>query len=384
MSKIKRVCTRYPNLECGAFKAMLDDSRRTKENLGLTSGEIEFVFQSTNHEGPRDPDAVYFNTGGRDWDQHGHPDNRSLAEMCSLDLVRGDYDFLKRRPWLPEAYELVRQNDIRGTRVSNHPRNLRELMNGLTWRYPNDPKLVLDWLALAFCGVFENRRNGMNIKKVFDPQCMSAGVAAYDASRSEWFEQLLAEAIKSVNLQESWAKNSIAKAEELKRTAEIMVPSIGVKVKVIEVLCDSIKTAPMARSRGYQFVIQWHRDSGQVQIHGGFIKKGDAKLQLDLAPLAKRLRQVEAAAEGMLIDPADDLSAPLMIRFVDGRRIPWFFPEYRTSVYNGTLSSADVAPTKIDRYKLFNIVMQILPQCQPLAGKQDGDSAGDPAETPAS
>lgn len=369
----KRIITRFPNLECGIFQGLLDYSRRTRENLGFTSGEIEIVFQSTNHEGARDPDAVYFNTGRRDWDQHGQPENATLCSICSLDLVRGDYDFLKRRPWLPEIYEKVRQNDIKGTRISNHPRNLRELMNGLTAAYPEDPKLVLEWLSLAFCGVFENVKNGVNIKKIFDPEILVKGVNAYDPEKSEWFQKLLFEAQKTVSAQEDWARKAIAKAEEFKRTSEVMVPAIGAKVKLIEVLCDSIKTGPIARKAGYHIVVQWNRDD-HVQIHGGIIKIGEAKFQLDLAPLVAKLRQVESDAEGMVIDERHNLQDTLCVRYADGRRVPWFFPEFRTSIYNGTLSSKDVAPTKIERGELFDIIKRTLPRCSQLAQNDPGEA----------
>lgn len=362
----RKIITRFPNLECGIFQALLDYSRRARENLGFTSGEIGIEFQSTNLQGPRDPDAVYFNTGRRDWDQHGQPENESLCSLCSLDLARRDYDFLKRRPWLPNVYELVRQNDIKGTRISGHPRNLRELMNGLTAAYPDDPQLVLDWLSLAFCGVFENIKNGASVKKVFDPDVLVKGVAAYEPQRLEWFQGLLAEAQRKISSQEEWARKAIARAEELQRTAEVEVLSIGAKIRLIEVYCDSIKTGPLARNQGYHIVIQWNQD-GHAQIHGGMIRIGEAKFQLDLAPLVEQLRLAESRAEGATIAGGQDLQAPLSIRYAGGRKIPWYFPEFRTSAYNGTLSSRDVPPTKIARRQLFAIVVEALPQCRQLA-----------------
>lgn len=373
-TKIKRIKTRFPNLEVGFFAGLLVYLERMRVNLGITTGELEWVFVSTASEAePEDEETICFNAGGGKYDQHGHPDNSLLGRVCSIDLVRGDYDFVRQRPWLREIYQLISANDVMGLRISRHPFNLRELLWGLTVTRADDPKLVLDWLTLAFCGVFNNLKEGISVKKVFEPEQLSKGVAAYvsDSSQWSWFSELLDEAIVAIKRQVSWAKAAIKAAEDYDRVREVYVPSIDATVKVIEVRCDSVKTAPMARQAGYQLVIQWNKD-GHCQIHGGTIKSGEIRKQVDLGVVAQQIRFFEAKFRHTSMASGQNWQGSGFVVFENESNNPWYLPEFRTSLYNGTVSSKDVEPTRIMPNKLLEMVVAALPKCDGIV--REGNS----------
>ena len=386
--KINRVITRFPNLECGFFDGLLEYFVQVRRRLGITTGKINWEFISTAMEveyPDGDPQTVSFNTGGGRWDQHGKKANESLCQMCSLDFVREEYDFTKHRPWLRKVFELVRDNDVRGTRISRHKYNLRELMTALSFKYSDNPELVLNWLSLAFCGIFENCRDDVNIKKVFDPEIMKDGVALFFAMRAvedlvnfdntdtqkavekiDWFEKITNEAIATLNQHWNWAQKAVAKAEELGKTRSVFVPALNKQIKVIEIFCDSFKTGAAARAKDYQVVIQRNK-SGHVQVHGGFIKEEDGeniiKKWIHMGWVAKELRFHESRFRNTKI--ADrDWTISGVVYDIQGNKIPWYLPEFLTSLYNGTMSSRDVPPTKIGKRKLFNIVCSALGSVQ--------------------
>lgn len=367
--KVKKVVTRFPNLECGFLAALLAYCPQICRHLSITTGKLEWGFISTatkidNPDG--NPEVVYFNVGRGQFDQHDKPENRSLCQMCSLDLIRGTYDFLRGRPWIKEVFELVRANDIRGERISRHPFNLREIMTALSYNYKNDPQLVLDWLSLAFCGVFRCCKDEMPIKNVFDPENMVMGVASISPKQLEWFDNLLQEAISAIKQHRSWANKAIKAAESRGRFATVDIPAVG-KVKVVEVFCDSFKTGAAGRQSGYQIVIQWNQD-GHCQIHGGHLQeKSDesvTKKWVHMGEVAKELRFLEARFRGRKIRDDQDWTKSGVILFAENETaVPWYLPEFDTSLYNGTMSSSDIPPTVIGRKKLFEAVCNSLPKC---------------------
>ena len=361
---------RFPNTECGFLGGLFDYFPYVRRRLGITTGKLtwEFLSTATRKDEIGDTGGKFvFNVMKGKFDQHGNPKNQELCRVCSLDLVRESYDFLQyRSKWLEEIFELVRANDISGERISRHPFNLRELMTALSYNYKNDPQLVLDWLSLAFCGVFKCCEAGILIEDVFNPEEMVKGVTLYSPQQLEWFEELLHEAISTIKQHRYWANKAIKAAESRGRFATINIPSVG-KVKVVEVFCDSFKTGAAGRQAGYQIVIQWNQD-GHCQIHGGHLKEKSeesvTKKWVHMGEVAKELRFLEAKFRGRKIKDGQDWTANDFILFAENdTAIPWYLPEFLTSLYNGTMSSADISPTVIGRRKIFEAVCRSLPRC---------------------
>lgn len=366
--KVKKVITRFPNLECGFLAALLAYCPQVCRHLSITTGKLlwDFISTASKIDDPDgNPEVVYFNVGRGEFDQHGKIENQSLCQLCSLDLIRESYDFLKGRPWIKEVFQLVRANDIRGERISRHHFSLRELMTALSYNYKHDPQLVLDWLSLAFCGVFECCKAEIPIANVFDPEEMVKGVALHSPQQLDWFEELLQEAIATIKQHRSWANKAVKAAEAKGRVATIHVPNVG-DVKIVEVFCDSFKTGAACRQAGYTIAVQWNKD-GHCQIHGGHLQEKSegvlTKKWVHMGEVASALRLLEAKFRGRKIADDQDWTKSGVILFAEnGAAIPWYLPEFMTSLYNGTMSSADIAPTVIGRTKLFEAVCKALPK----------------------
>ncbi len=344
--KIRKIITRFPNLETGFFGA-LTGIEKFRRHLGITAGQLKWEFISTASQiGKDEPGVVYFNVGGNNansWDQHGHPANQSLCELCSLDVVRGNYDFLWYRPWLRKIYAVIRQNDIDGRRISRHKYNLRELASGLNAIYADEPQIVFNWLVLAFSGIFANCKYG-GVAKIFDPDQLVRGVERYDVRRMEWFQKLLHQAIKKIDRQWESAQKAIATAEEDRWNSTVERKYLG-SIRIVLVKTKSAKVAAASRKAGYHVCIQWPGD-GHCQIHGGTILANGAKCQIDMSLVAAELRRAEAKLSRQRIDQRERLSQAGYVHiFPSGKAIPWYLPEYRTAVYNGTLSSPNVPAT---------------------------------------
>lgn len=378
--KVKEIVTRFPNLECGFFAALLDYCPQACRHLNITTGQLKWRFISTAtkiNKPDDDPEIIYFNVGGGQFDQHGKPENQSLCQLCSLDLVRESYNFLDRRPWIRDIFELIRANDKEGERISRHHFNLRELMTALSYKYQDDPQLVLNWLTLAFCGVFECCKAGIPIKNIFNPEEMVKGVAKWAPLKLAEFEELLNEAVATLQQHWAWAKRAVKKAEDFGKFNTVFVTTIG-EIKIIEVLSNSFKTGAAGRQAGYQIVIQWNRDR-HCQIHGGHLREklngSIIKKWAHMGEVASEVRLLEAKSRGRQIASDQDLTKSGFVTFSGNEAVvPWYLPEFVTSLYNGTMSSgADIPPTVIDRQKLFEAVYQSLPRCLAVVKIDNGE-----------
>ena len=371
---IREIVTRFPNLECGFLAALLLMSKRVRLALGITTGRIIWSFISTAAPHvPNKPGTASFNVGGGAWDQHGQPENRSLGEIYSLDLVRDLHDFLSRRPWLREVFKKVRANDVYGTAISWHHFHLRELMTGLTvGPLRDDPYTMLSWLATAFCGVFMLRKSNVSAKEVFNPSELIKGVRDAHETGAAWaaelmpyeeFCRLLRRAEDEMEEQQKTAEEDLSHAEERGWTAEVDLPIFGRKVRIVAVESDSVKTGPCARHRGYALCVQRNLTTGNVVIHGGMARdvddNGEVTLlrRINLAQVAGLLRRLEAQYRGLEIPPGADLTATGSIDGV------WYLPEFLTAVFNGTLSSRDTPATAIPLSVIFNATCLALPTC---------------------
>ncbi len=402
--KIRKITTRFPNLECGFFAALLT-IRRVREHLNMASPtSLEWRFKSTavlrQESIPTDPAEldkifrqkgwVFFNVAGGDWDQHGKKGNSSLCQICSLDLVREDYDFTVHRPWLKKIFNLVRANDLDGTRISPHRYNLRELMTALTVMHPDEPELVLEFIKLGFCGAFERCQAEVTLDYIFDPEEMKIGVEDCAQSQSKWFNNLVDEAINFID--EDWeaAKQDVMDAEKKRKVYTLIHPDLPEtirRLRVIEVRSDSTKAAQAARRCGYQVAIVWRPD-GHCQIFtGNIFEYGEdgggngkkpiiAQWRIDLGAVAGRLRMLEAnfaTPRQRLRGNYSQWTGSGFVYYTNNKACPWYLPEFLSGLFNGTLSSPDVPPTKVRHDKVFTETINLLPSCRLLRQENGGE-----------
>ena len=347
--------------------------------------EPEAVWQILRQQG-----VVYFNVGhAKDvgcWDQHGSDQNQSLCELCSLDIVRGEYDFLKYRPWLRTIYQKVRDNDVDAIKLSENQANLRMLMSGLALMFPKDPQKVLETLSLALTGVFQRAKDSANLDKVFDLDEIRAGVASCaEATVSADFNQLVEEAVKAIDQDWKQALVDVAKAANDRRhTAWVKHPLLseilGRDCRTLLVKSDCVKVAAAARRQRFDLVIAV-RSNGHCQVFSSNMwrDKGEVKFKLDFGAVAHQLRILEAKfAQPRQRLEGGDWTGPGYVYYQNGRpdnlnapACPWYLAEFRSGLFNGSLSAPDVPPTRIHPTHILQAVTAILPKCRPL--KQVGD-----------
>lgn len=383
-TKISKITTRYANssLEVAFFMALLTIDR-IRKHLGITVGEIVVEFMSTafllkpdlkelakRRGRERAKGTVTFNVGAGTWDQHGRPENASLCSLCSLDLVRGEYDFLSHRPWLRQIYNTIRRNDIDGQRVSKNPQNIRELMVGLSAAYPNDHHKVLDVLTLAFVGVFARAKAGISEKRVFDIKEILIGVAEAEPARLAEFNKQVQ--VAQLCSRRAWneAKQAVTKAKRRGKTWEVDHPHLtkllGRKIQVIEIHTNSPKAGQAARRAGYDLVVVY-RPNRHCQIFSSTMecKEVVGKYKFDLGVVARHLRILEAKMSGKNLPSkkGQDWESSGFVYYQDGTACPLYLAEFRSSLFFGSLSSPDVPASKIRHDKLTGSVVHHLRKC---------------------
>ncbi|MBI3291086.1 hypothetical protein HYZ76_02275 [Candidatus Falkowbacteria bacterium] len=379
-------------------------STATLEKPEVNSEDSAMIRSQLRQEG-----IIAFNVGGAkhlgEWDQHGRAENQGLCEMCSLDLVRGNYDFLTHRPWLTSIYAAVRQNDIYGTKLCPEPRNIRLLMNGLATCYPastqENCRLILDTMSMAFWGVFQRSQAGFPADQAFRLDQLLEGVKAHYADEPErirLFIDLVAKAEQAMDQDWEEAVQAVSKAEAFKKGRTVDHPLIKQmvdrQVRLIEVQSDSLKAAPATRTSNrvdgngksfkrppYDLSIVC-RQNGHVQISSGTLfqyGKNDqgkngiiGKWRFDLSHIAMKLRILEAKFADKRLERGN-FTASGFVFYANGQACPWYLPEFRTSLLNGSLSSPDVPPTKIDHNKILDLVARELPSSSLLRADEQGN-----------
>ncbi|MCX6720291.1 MAG: hypothetical protein NTW11_00540 [Candidatus Staskawiczbacteria bacterium] len=399
-----------PNLETGLFYALVTRYPGIARLLGITSGRIAVKFISTAEAGLRDSNLVnpvigqeilkqlqiredeaagvaHFNVGGqgfRGWDNHGRPDGDKICSlMVALEQANGDV--LEHRQHLQDLVGAVMQNDVTGRRISRHPFNLRELVTSLGALYPTDPMSCLEWIALAFYGLFHQAKASVKFEDLFSPEIIETGAKEFlkgcvgrnippfkNLTETEakqkwtWFCDLMAEAIE--NSKEAWtaAQAAIESAEKLNKRRRVQINSLAQTVSVIELITDSYKAPAAARKAGYNLIIHHNRD-GHVQIHSGIIPCADGrKRAIHMGEIAGELRSAESWHQRKAIRQCQNLTGVGFTYFEDNSIIPWYFPHFATSVFNGTRSSRAVPRTSTPRSVIFEIVCKTAPRCSTI------------------
>lgn len=408
-----KIVTRYGNssLEVPFLRALIETGN-IGENLGFAS-KVAWEFRSTAQlrkptvadraelQRKFEDGIVHFNVGGGAFDQHGRTEPAGLCETCSLDLLRGEYDFLKRRPWLRDIYRAVRENDLHGTAVSSEPQTIRHLMAGLDLLMPGEHEWQLAKMSLAFRAAFARCKADVPVDKALGLKEIGQGVAAVEPDKSTNFSALFKKSEKLLDNDWRQARQDLTNAVKAGKVTTVWHPQLspiigGYKLRVIELRSDAVQATKATRWAGFDkqlgqqmwpyevcVVLRSAGVDGHVQIQFNdkkeFTKDSKtgkpqvvARWRLDLAPVAKALRLAESNLTGRRLEHGVDWSSRGFIYDVNGDAIPWFAAEFATAIFNGTSSSPDVPVTKIRHDKIMASVTEALPLCRLLKEQSDG------------
>jgi len=367
--------------------------RRVREHLNVAPN-LSWKFVSTAIlQKPKQIDAelaqqilrqqgiVCFNVGSAKgvgaWDQHDLEENQGLCTMCSLDVMRGEYDFLHHRPWLRAIFQAIRRNDVDGTRLSENQDNLRRLMEGLGILYPDNSMFILETLGLAMLGVFERAKAGCDIARVFDLDEIKTGVAAHDPEQADEFNNLVDQALEAV--QQDWEQGvaDVKAARDIRAISHpVLSPILGRKIRILLVHSDSRKVAAAARWKRFDVVITV-RSNGHVQVFSSNMWKGrgdELKFRFDFRELAKALRILEANfAQPRQRLERGDWTKSGYVYYLNGTACPWYLAEFLAGLFNGSLSSPDVPPTRIHPFRILRVVVETLDKCHLLCQRGDDE-----------
>lgn len=377
-----------PNLECGFLAGLIYTLDDVRDHFGIDLANFGWQFVPTSQgAGPQQPGVVWFNVGG--WrpgrhdiiDQHGHPKNKGDNQVCSLDLINERIQFSTRYPWLSELYRTIRNNELRGTRICQAKHHLRSAMDGITSLYGDEPQLVMNFLIMAMSSIIQEcqRQDGkLKIEALFEPDRLKDLVEqTYPGDQCQpyngaWFADMLDAAISHIKQQEGFARSAIQNAQRQGWTREISWPlAKSRKLKVISVVSQSNRVAQIARQMGFDVIIQWNKGHCQIQTRHiltfGEGRVVTSKTTIHLGALVEALRRLEAKKHGKKIADGQDLRATGWCYYYDDTEIVWYFVEYLSATFNGSLSSMDVEPTLLSATMVLNVVCDFLPLCDGIS-----------------
>ncbi|MBI4281421.1 hypothetical protein HY625_01230 [Candidatus Uhrbacteria bacterium] len=374
-----KVVTRFPNFEVGFFAALLEYFEWVRRKLEVTRGALSWEFipagglQFSKYVGKKPADLaadgkLLFNVGEGAFDQHGRPENIGNANggmICSGDVLRMDgYDFLGRRAYLTRLYEIVAANDVSGVSVSGDKENFREAMVGLTAKYQEKPEVVLEFLTLGFCGLFELARNGEELADPYARASLERAVLAYAPEKADRFRTLYQEAMNC--LIEEWNR-AVADYGSGRRERRISHPEMGGRqLKVVSFRSGSCRAGHVARRNSADVTIIQNPD-GHVQVTARILFLKGGKKRLNLGYVAAALRKEEA----YLLTTRLEEDVTKVGFFGNGMIIPWYFAEFLTMVANGTVGNNVIPVTKIPIGRILELVIATLPTCVLFEREED-------------
>lgn len=369
LDTIRLIRTRkFPSIEVGLFAA-LTRLPEVRQALNISSdGDLVWEFVPSNTVGEPTRGVLYFNVGGIQLDQHGRPENADICNVCSLDLLtEHGINIPSLYPWMTEVFNRVRLNDINGAQLATKggERNrhklgapLRDLALGVNLLHASTPMRALNYLALAFEGIFALVRAQEPVDTVWFADSIKRGVRMVASPRTaQAFDRITDQAALRANDEYLQGIKDVDRAINAGTIRTVAVPEIG-RVEVVMATSASAKLGQAARTKKFGLAIQVQpadTHHAGVQIYSGQVRRGNTKGKLDLTNLAVALRRAECQKLG--IEPTGNLNAAGTA--VDQR---WYLPEFRSNVLNGSLS-ADIAPSALSAEEIFWICAKALPEC---------------------
>jgi len=385
------IVTRLPNVEVIFFWALLNHFPYLRELLDIVpSGPLFWEFVSAGMKVPdrfknRD-DVLFFNTGGKDFDQHGRPENDRFSNVCSLDLVRQELDFTSVCGSIKPLYEKVRANDLTGQSLSRPgQKDFRHIITGLMLAGVKTERILIVGgylMRILFEAALNDRlpSDPFSVESLRKAIAVPSNISFIEYDKKNFIESLNREIDRALHqLEYEWKLAKLDLKHNVELRATVKHPRIGRALKMVLVYSDSYSIGPHSRQKGIDILVVIRPKGsvkGHVQIFARDIFQGKDVLRLDLAPVAHSLRKKEIENSGRKLLTGQNISTPRFAYWQDREgnvsEVPWYLAEFRSAIFNGAISNMDVPRTNLSDREIFRIVKENLRKCH-LLTKKDGN-----------
>lgn len=302
---------------------------------GVSNAKIEFLSTGKLPEGKtyKDfPDTIFLGVGGGPFDEHETElKERSEGEVCATLVAKALG--LENRSELQAILDIVKKEDLDGAKEKD---SLSVMIKFLHSCFKDDYETIYKWAEMAYMAHI-----GREVERAFTLE--SARELLKEHRDFSWWEDTIQKALK---YQDEEYKKALKEFDEKAIKEKIL----GYDQKPIQfsfIESDNEEMGKAARTRMSQLIVQ-RNSRGNVFI---FTYR---KRNLDLTSVAILLRLAEQHFSGEIkVKDTEILSQTGNIA-----DIPWYLFYTRDSIFNGSLTTKDVLPTKIPKEKLISIIKE--------------------------
>ena len=272
---------------------------------GVGTAEVAFTSARKLAEAGLKPEeyeargTILLGIGGGRFDEHPSLEQGRKADDCAATLVARELG-VGEDPALAKILKFVRAADVEG---NASPFDISYIVKLLHGRYPDDPHRVIDWALVAIEAKYQDQLRFFTVvKQEFDAR---------------------------------------AKVEQI---------AIGKRrFNMVTIDSDEDGIHKYARSEygARAAVVVQRRSSGNVAVFG------NKQAGVDLREVAKLIRLAERKAKGLELEP--DEERLLAEGHAEGAE-EWFYHRPGQMLLNGSLTQADVAPTRLSLERIVELV----------------------------
>jgi hypothetical protein len=251
---------------------------------------------------------------------------------------------IENDPALKRIFYYVRQDDLSGSKVKDA---LSVMIKALHSCYTQNPEEVSKWAIDAYFAEYlkdkTNLEQGILIEDT-PPTYDSAKIALKNSNYKDfsWWENFLQNAIKYQRDQYVQAQQELLSAHK-----ETFIGLDGRPIHLVSVVSDNEEMGKAARSKGAELVVVFN-SRGNVAVFTSH------KRELDLTNSVALLRMAEQHYQGEI--KIKDMKILSQENALEG--IPWYLIHAKNAIYNGSLTTKDIEPTKIPHDKVVQLVKQ--------------------------
>lgn len=341
---IKKIITHFrPHADELIAIMFLRNYKEAEEKFpGVRSAQIEFLSTGKLPEGKTYldfPEAIFLGVGGGPFDEHETTSqDRAEGEVCATLVAKAIEIFNK--PELKPILKIVTDEDLSAAREKD---SLSVMIKFLHSCFKEDYERIYKWAEISYM---------IHVRKGSDFQ--NGNPFTLERTRALLKEENNPEYLfweETINTALKYQDDEYKKALEEFDLSSLLWKQLGIDGKNINcayVLSDNEEMGKAARTKGTQFLIQ-QNSKGNTFIFT------DRRRGLDLTSIVILLRLAEQHYAGKNeVTDVEELSKTGMV----GEDIRWYLFYTRDSIFNGSLTTKDILPTRIPKEKIVAIVKE--------------------------